>query len=196
MSYVLVLYYSRGGSVKEMAELIARGVERVSGIEALVRTVPSVSPNNEATEPEVPEQGAPYVTIDELKNCSGLVLGSPGYFANMSSPMRYFWETTTSVWFSGDLVGKPAGVFTSTGSYHGGQETTLTTMMWPLMHHGMVIVGIPFTNQALLQTKSGGTPYGASHVAGDDDKNPMTDNEKDICIALGERVAGMALRLK
>jgi NAD(P)H dehydrogenase (quinone) len=195
MSYVLVLYYSRYGAVKQMAQHIARGIESVTGIEARIRTVPAVSPTTEATEPAVPESGAPYVTLDDLKNCAGLALGSPTRFGNMAAPMKYFLDTTSSLWLAGSLVNKPATVFSSTASLHGGQETTLLSMMLPLFHLGFVIAGIPFTEADLINTQSGGTPYGATHVAGGDGKKPVTDEEARLCFAQGKRLAEIAMKL-
>tara|TARA_Y100000588_G_C14245836_1_gene921362 strand:- start:1451 stop:2068 length:618 start_codon:yes stop_codon:yes gene_type:complete len=194
--YVLILYYSRTGSVAALAQQIARGVERVDGIEAKIRTVPSVSPAIEATEPQVPDSGAPYVTMDELKNCSALALGSPTRFGNMAAPMKYFLDTTSNLWLSGDLVNKPAGVFSSTSSMHGGQETTLITMMLPLIHQGMVIVGVPYTENVLNTTQSGGTPYGPTHVAGIDNDKRIKKDEVELAKALGERLAHLALSLQ
>jgi NAD(P)H dehydrogenase (quinone) len=194
MSYILVLYYSRYGAVKQMAQHIARGIES-TGIEAMLRTVPPVSPTTEATDPAVPDSGAPYVTMDELKNCSGLALGSPTRFGNMAAPLKYFLDSTSSLWLSGGCVGKPASVFTSTASMHGGQETTLISMMLPLLHHGFVMVGIPYTEPSLTKTTSGGTPYGASHYAGADSKLPVTEEEQKLCFALGKRLAEIAQKL-
>ncbi len=195
MSYTLVLYYSRYGACAQMANLIARGVNSISGTEAMLRTVPAVSPNTEVASPPVPDAGAPYVTLDELKNCSALVLGSPTRFGNMAAPLKHFMDSTSGLWFSGDLSGKPAAVFSSTASLHGGQETTLISMMLPLLHHGMLIVGIPYTEQSLLTTKTGGTPYGASHLAGPESKFPISEEEKLLCMALGRRVAAVAVKL-
>lgn len=195
MSYILVLYYSRYGSVKQMAQYIARGVESVPGLEARVRTVPPVSPTTEATEASIPESGAPYATLDDLKNCAGLALGSPTRFGNMAAPMKYFIDQTSGLWLSGSLVNKPAAVFSSTSSLHGGQETTLLSMMLPLFHLGFVVLGVPYTEADLNTTKSGGTPYGASHHAGAAGKNPITDEEQRLCLALGKRLAEMATRL-
>lgn len=186
---VLVLYYSRHGATKEMAQYIARGVESVSGAEAVLRTVPEVSEVCEAIEDNIPGSGAPYVTLEDLGNCDALALGSPTRFGNMAAPLKYFLEKTTEHWFSGTLVDKPAGVFTSTSSLHGGQESTLLSMMLPLMHQGMIIVGLPYTQSDLLTTSSGGTPYGPSHVSGSDSQHPITDEEKRLCQALGERLA-------
>lgn len=195
MSEILVLYYSQGGAVKEMAQLIARGVESVTGAKARIRTVPKVSANCEATESDIPASGAPYVELEDLTECVGLALGSPTRFGNMAAPMKYFLDGTTSLWLKGALVGKPACVFTSTGSMHGGNETTLVTMMLPLMHHGMLIVGVPYSEPELTSTQSGGTPYGASHVGGAMDDKPITEDEKKLCIALGKRLAETALKL-
>src|SRR5579872_4636299 len=175
MAYILVLYYSRYGAVKQMAQYVARGIESVSGVEARLRTVPPVSPTTEATAPSVPDSGAPYVTLEDLKQCDGLVLGSPTRFGNMAAPLKYFLDTTSSLWLSGSLVNKPAGVFSSTSSLHGGQETTLMSMMLPLMHLGFVLVGIPYTEPDLNTTTSGGTPYGATHAAGTQGKNPISE---------------------
>lgn len=195
MLYTLVLYYSRYGACAQMANLIARGVNSVSGIEAMVRTVPQVSPITEVAAPKVPEAGAPYVTLDELKNCAALALGSPTRFGNMAAPLKYFIDSTSGLWLSGDLSGKPAAVFSSTASMHGGQETTLLSMMLPLLHQGMLMVGIPYTEMALINTKTGGTPYGASHLAGADSQLPISEEEKILCIALGKRLASVALKL-
>ena len=192
MKQVVVLYYSRHGATAEMARLIARGVESVDGVEAVLRTVPEISENCEATEPRVPEEGAPYVSLDELKSSDALALGSPGRFGNMAAPLKYFLEKTSAHWLSGSLVGKPAGVFTSTSSLHGGQESTLLSMMTPLLHHGMLISGLPYTESALLTTTTGGTPYGPSHVAGADNNCPISDDEKSLCMALGKRLATLA----
>lgn len=196
MSYILVLYYSRYGSVKQMAQHVARGVEAVPHIEAWVRTVPAVSPTIEATQPAVPESGAPYVTLEDLKNCEGLALGSPTRFGNMAAPMKYFLDTTSSLWLAGNLINKPAAVFSATASLHGGQETTLLSMMLPLMHLGFVIIGIPYSEADLNTTTSGGTPYGATHVTGPDGKKPITEEEQRLCFAMGKRLAELALRLK
>ena len=195
MTEILVLYYSQGGAVKEMAQLIARGVESVANAKARIRTVPKVSANCEATEPEIPSKGDPYVELSDLEECAGIALGSPTRFGNMAAPMKYFIDGTTNLWLKGALIGKPACVFTSTGSMHGGNETTLLTMMLPLMHHGMLIVGLPYSEPILSSTKSGGTPYGASHVGGAMDDKPITEDEKKLCIALGKRLAETALKL-
>lgn len=191
MSYILVLYYSRGGSTRNLAQAIARGVEQ-SGMEAKIRTVPPVSPDTQASEPSIPEQGEQYVTKEELQQCAGLALGSPTRFGNMASPVKYFLDTTSDIWLSGQLINKPAAVFTSTASMHGGQETTLTSMMTPLLHHGMVMVGIPYSEADLSTTQAGGTPYGASHVSGTKDQTTLTDSEKTLAIALGKRLGKVA----
>ena len=195
MTEILVLYYSQGSAVREMAQLIARGIESVSGTTARIRTVPKVSANCEATEPEIPAKGDPYVELTDLEECTGLALGSPTRFGNMAAPMKYFLDGTTSLWLKGALIGKPAAVYTSTGSMHGGNETTLITMMLPLMHHGMMMVGLPYSEPELSSTQSGGTPYGASHVGGAMDDKPITEDEKKLCIALGKRLAETALKL-
>lgn len=189
---VLILYFSRHGSTKTMAELIARGVEKNTDCEALLRTVPEISEVCEQVEDSIPASGAPYVTLDDLKQCDALALGSPTRFGNMAAPLKYFLEKTTSEWFSGSLEGKPAGVFTSTSSMHGGQESTLLSMMIPLLHHGMLITGIPYSNAQLLNTRSGGTPYGPSHVSGADSNAPISDDEKHLCIAFGQRLGKLA----
>lgn len=193
MLKILVLYYSRRGSTETMARQVARGVESVAGCEAVLRTVPDISPVCEKTADDIPERGAPYATLDDLKECAGLALGSPAYFGNIASPLKYFIESTTALWFSGALSGKPAGVFTSSGSMHGGQESTLLAMMQPLMHHGMLITSIPCNEIALKETRSGGTPYGPSHVA--EQNNQLTDHEKSLCLALGKRLATTAAKL-
>lgn len=195
MTEILVLYYSRGGAVREMAQLIARGIESVQGANARLRTVPNISANCEATEPDIPTSGDPYVELQDLEECAGLALGSPTRFGNMAAPMKYFLDGTTSIWLKGALIGKPACVFTSSGSMHGGNETTLITMMLPLMHHGMTILGIPYSEAALSSTKTGGTPYGASHIGGAMDDQPISDDEKKLCLALGKRLAETALKL-
>ncbi len=195
MSYVLVLYYSRYGAVKHMAQHIARGVESVPAIEAKIRTVPPVSPTTEATDPVIPDSGAPYVTLDDLKNCAGLALGSPTRFGNMAAPLKYFLDQTSGLWLGGNLVNKPAAVFSSTASLHGGQESTLLSMMLPLFHQGFVLLGIPYTEADLNNTQSGGTPYGATHVTGPSGKNPVTEEEQRLCFALGKRLAELAVKL-
>jgi NAD(P)H dehydrogenase (quinone) len=195
MSEILVLYYSQGGAVRDMAQLVARGVESVKGVKARVRTVPKVSANCEATEPDVPASGAPYAEQKDLQECIGLALGSPTRFGNMAAPMKYFLDGTAGLWLKGALVGKPAAVFTSTGSMHGGQETTLVSMMLPLLHHGMLMVGLPYSEPELSSTSSGGTPYGASHVGGSADDRAITEDERKLSIALGRRLADTALKL-
>lgn len=194
--YILVLYYSRYGSTLEMAKQIARGVEQVIGIEARLRTVPAVSPVTEATEPAIPDSGAIYCTEDDLKNCAGLLLGSPTRFGNMAAPMKYFLDGTSGIWLNGNLINKPAAVFTSTSTLHGGQESTLLSMIIPLLHHGMVITGIPYSEPGLSKTRTGGTPYGASHVASGDTPSKLDNDEVALCQALGKRVATLALQLQ
>lgn len=195
MQEILVLYYSHRGSVRALAEEVARGVHAVPGMAARVRTVPRVSTVCEAVEDEVPADGPPYVEMRDLEECAGLVLGSPTRFGNMAAPMKYFLDGLAGAWVNGTLVGKPAGVFTSTGSLHGGQESTLLTMMLPLLHHGALIVGIPYTEPDLNTTRSGGTPYGASHLAGPDGDSRLSEEERRLAVALGRRVAETALRL-
>jgi NAD(P)H dehydrogenase (quinone) len=195
MTEILVLYYSVGGSVREMAQLVARGIHQVAGASARVRTVPPVAPRTQVAEPPVPDEGAPYVELADLEQCAGLVLGSPTRFGNMAAPLKYFLDTTGALWAKGALAGKPAAVFTSTASLHGGQETTLTSMMLPLLHHGMLVLGLPYTLAEVNHTASGGTPYGASHWAGPADDKPLTDDERTLCIALGRRLAETATRL-
>ncbi|MCX7116162.1 MAG: NAD(P)H:quinone oxidoreductase [Gammaproteobacteria bacterium] len=190
--YILVLYYSRHGSTALLAQYIARGIESVEGIEARLRTVPEVSPTCEATSKEVPDVGAPYATLDDLRHCKGLALGSPTRFGNMASAMKYFWDTTSALWLSGDLVDKPAVVFSSSASMHGGQESTLLSMMIPLFHHGMVLLGLPYTEPALTSTRSGGTPYGVTHVALDE-QTQLTEDEMHLAKALGIRLARHSL---
>ena len=190
MAEILVLYYSAGGSVKRMAEFIASGVERVPGASARVRTVPRVFDKN-----PIPDEGAPYAELRDLEECAGLALGRPTRFGNMAAPLKHFLDGTALLWQRGTLAGKPACVFTSTGTLHGGQETTLVSMMMPLLHHGMLIMGLPYTLAELNATRSGGTPYGASHVAGIADDQPITDAERSLCIAQGKRLAEIALRL-
>ena len=194
MTKILIVYYSRNGSTAEMAQHIARGVESITGAEAVIRTVPEVSAVCEKTADTIPASGAIYATLDELRNCDGLALGSPTHFGNMAASLKYFIDNSTEVWFSGALIGKPASVFTSTGSLHGGQETTLLSMMLPLLHHGMMLLGLPYSEHALRETSSGGTPYGASHLA--TEINRITDDEKKLCQALGARLAKTALLLK
>jgi NAD(P)H dehydrogenase (quinone) len=193
---LLVLYYSRHGSTRQLAQLIAQGIDSVTGCEARVRTVPAVSTVTESTESSIPLDGAPYVELSDFKECAGLALGSPTRFGNMASAMKYFWDGTVADWVSGTLSGKPACVFTSTGSLHGGQESTLLSMMLPLMHHGMMILGLPYTHPELMSTKSGGSPYGATHWSGLDGKLPITEETRTLAIALGKRLAETALQLQ
>lgn len=196
MTDILVLYYSRYGGVAQMAREIARGVEEIQGMHARVRTVPTVSTVCEATQDSIPASGPPYATLDDLRECTGLALGSPTRFGNMAAALKYFLDGTSALWLSGALVGKPAAVFTSTSSLHGGQEATLLSMMLPLLHHGMLILGVPYSEPDLFSTRSGGTPYGPSHLAGADSKLPLTDEEKRLCRALGKRLAETARRLQ
>lgn len=196
MNEILVLYYSHYGAVKEMAQLIARGIEQTEGVKARLRTVPKVSAVCEAAEADIPKDGPPYAELKDLEECIGLALGSPTRFGNMAASMKYFWDGTGSLWMKGTLAGKPACVFTSTSSLHGGQETTLVSMMLPLLHHGMLILGIPYTQPELVTTTAGGTPYGASHTAGMTSDKPITEAERKLSIALGKRLAETALRLK
>jgi NAD(P)H dehydrogenase (quinone) len=193
---ILVLFYSRHGATRKLAELIAQGIESVPGCDARLRTVPAVSTVTEATEPEVPADGAPYVELDDLSDCAGIAVGSPTRFGNMASAMKYFWDGTATQWLSGTLAGKPACVFTSTGSLHGGQESTLLSMMIPLFHHGLMVLGLPYTHPELMTTSSGGTPYGASHWSGLDGKRTITEDEKRLAVALGRRLAETAVKLR
>jgi NAD(P)H dehydrogenase (quinone) len=193
---ILVLYYSRHGKTRRLAELVAQGVESVAGAEARLRTVPAVSTVAEATEPDIPRSGAPYVESSDLAECAGLALGSPTRFGNMAAPMKYFLDGTSAEWLSGTLAGKPAAVFTSTGSLHGGQETTLLSMMLPLLHHGMLVMGLPYSLPELMTTASGGSPYGATHWSGVDGNRAVTEDEKRLAIALGRRLAQAAGRLQ
>jgi NAD(P)H dehydrogenase (quinone) len=192
---ILVLYYSRHGSTRKMAELLAQGIESVDGCDALLRTVPAISTVNEATAPAIPDTGAPYVELADLERCAGLALGSPTRFGNMAAPLKYFWDGTSAQWLAGALAGKPACVFTSTGSLHGGQESTLLSMMLPLLHHGMLLLGLPYTHPELMTTRSGGTPYGASHWSGLNGTQPITDESRLLAIALGRRLATTAHKL-
>ena len=196
MTNILVLYYSRGGSVAEMARHIAHGVESVSDCKAVIRTVPSISTNCESTEPDIPDSGPPFATHEDLTSCDGLALGSPTRFGNMAAAMKYFIDSTSDIWASGNMAGRPATVFSSTASLHGGQESTLLSMMLPLLHHGMLMVGIPYTESALFTTGGGGTPYGATHVAGNNNELPISKDEKSLCIAVGKRLAEIAKKLK
>lgn len=193
---LLVLYYSRNGATRKLAEFIAQGVEAVPGCEAVLRTVPAVSTVTEATEAAVPASGAPYVELSDLQECAGLALGSPTRFGNMAAALKYFLDGTSGEWLSGTLAGKPACVFTSTGSLHGGQETTLTSMMLPLLHHGMLIVGLPYTDSALMTTSTGGSPYGATHWSGVTGDQPISEDSRTLAIALGKRLAQTARKLQ
>ncbi|ARG96518.1 NAD(P)H:quinone oxidoreductase, type IV [Legionella micdadei] len=193
--YVLVLYYSRSGKTAQLAQYIARGVESVTGIEARIRTVPPVSATCEAVDKPIPESGAPYATLDDLRYCYGLALGSPTRFGNMASPLKYFLDNTTPLWLAGDLVNKPACVFSSSSSMHGGQETTLVSMMLPLLHHGMLILGLPYTEPLLTSTISGGTPYGVTHVDGAANDNPLSMDEIALAKYLGKRLGDIAVSL-
>lgn len=193
--YVLILYYSRYGAVAKMAQQIARGIEEITGIEARIRTVPEVSTVCEATSSDIPNEGPPYASIEDVRDCCGLILGSPTRFGNMAAPLKHFVDHLSGLWFSGALVNKPVGFFSSTSSLHGGQETTLISMMLPMLHLGMLVVGIPYTEADLSTTQTGGTPYGPTHMAGKESKNPLSDEEKRLCKALGKRVATLALQL-
>lgn len=195
MSEILVLYYSRHGATAALAREVARGVESVAGMQARVRTVPAVSAVAEATEKPVPQDGPPYASHDDLRECAGIVMGSPTRFGNMAAPLKYFLDSTSALWLSGVLAGKPAGVFTSTSSPHGGQESTLLSMMLPLMHHGMLLVGLPYTEDEVVSTDGGGGPYGASHVARSESRPALTGAERRLARALGARVAGIAAKL-
>ena len=195
MAEILVLYYSVGGSVRRMAELVAQGVERVPGAAARLRTVPKVASVTQSAQAAIPPEGAPYCELRDLESCAGLALGSPTRFGNLAAPLKHFLDGTSALWLSGALAGKPACVFTSTASMHGGQETTLLSMMLPLLHHGMVIVGLPYTQAELNATRTGGTPYGPSHFAGIADDLPVADAERALCIAQGRRLAEIALKL-
>ena len=195
MSEILVLYYSQSGSTAEMARTIARGIEEVSGMQARLRTVPAVSTTCEATEASIPDRGAPYAELNDLEECSGLVLGSPTHFGNMAASLKHFIDGSGSLWMSGALIGKPAAVFTSTASMHGGQESTLLSMLVPLLHHGMVLMGLPYSEASLHQTTTGGTPYGASRLNSNDNA-PLDEHEKALCLALGRRVAETAQKLE
>lgn len=191
--YVLVLYYSRHGATRTMARLIARGIEK-EGLEARLRTVPAISTVTEATAPEIPEEGELYCSTEDLADCAGLALGSPTRFGNMAAPLKYFLDGTSGLWLNGALIDKPAAVFTSSSTLHGGQETTLLSMMLPLLHHGMAIIGLPYSEPGLTRTSGGGTPYGASHLAGTDSRRAVDDVEGELCLALGQRLARHAIR--
>ena len=193
--YILVLYYSRSGSVKQLAQYIARGIANIEGIDARIRTVPPVSTTCEAVDKAIPDEGAPYVSLEDLRDCAGLALGSPTRFGNMAAPLKYFLDSTSSLWLSGSLIDKPASVFSSTSSMHGGQETTLISMMMPLLHHGMIFLGLPYNESALNTTKTGGTPYGVTHVAGLNNDITLSDEEIILAKHQGERLARVALQL-
>ena len=193
---LLVLYYSRHGATRKMADLICQGIDSVAGCEARLRTVPAVSTVTHASAPAIPDHGPPYVELDDLRECDGLALGSPTRFGNMASAMKYFWDGTSAEWLAGTLVDKPACVFTSTGSLHGGQESTLLSMMLPLMHHGMLMLGLPYTHAELMTTAGGGTPYGASHWAGLNGDRQIGEDSRTLTIALGRRLALTALKLR
>ncbi len=192
---ILVLYYSPGGTTAEMANIIARGVEEIEGMQARVRTVPEVSPVSEQTAPAIPEDGPLYASTDDLAECAGLILGCPTHFGNMPAAMKHFIDNTSALWMGGKLAGKPAAVFSASTSMHGGQESTLLTMMLPLLHHGMLIVGLPYTETELFQTKTGGTPYGATRLTDDLEATPLSDEERKLCLAIGRRVASTAKKL-
>ena len=192
---ILVLYYSRHGNVAAMARQIARGIESVAGCQARLRTVPAVSTVCEAVADTIPDHGDPYVSLADLRDCDGLALGSPTRFGNMAAPLKYFLDGTSELWLAGDLIGKPAAVFTSTSSLHGGQESTLLSMLLPLLHHGMLLLGLPYSESDLLTTRSGGTPYGASHLSGADSRLPLSEEEQRLCRALGRRLADTARQL-
>ena len=195
MSEILVLYYSPGGTTAEMANVIAHGIEEIDGMEARIRTVPPVSPVTEASEEKVPDEGPLYATLDDLEQCAGLILGCPTHFGNMPAAMKHFIDSTGSLWMSGKLAGKPAGVFSASTSMHGGQESTLLTMILPLLHHGMLIVGIPYTQAELFSTETGGTPYGASRLTSDIESRPLSEDERTLCLSLGRRVSDTAKKL-
>ena len=192
MAEILVLYFSRHGSVEKLAKAISHGIESVNGCLARVRTVPSISANSEATEDSIPAAGPPYACISDLDECDAIIIGSPAYFGSMAAPLKYFLDQTSPQWLSGALVDKPAAAFTSSSSFHGGQETALFSMLVPLMHHGAIVVGIPYTEQSLNSTQTGGAPYGATHISGQNSKLPFSDDEKELCHALGKRVATLA----
>lgn len=195
MPYLLVLYYSRYGAVAKMAHQVARGIEAIDGVEVRIRTVPDISSVCEAVAEKIPAAGPPYATLEDVRGAIGIALGSPTRFGNMAAPLKHFIDSLSGLWFSGELVNKPAGFFSSTASLHGGQETTLVSMMFPLIHLGMLVVGVPYTESDLSTTQTGGTPYGPTHMAGKDSKNPLSDEEKRLCQALGKRLATIALKL-
>jgi NAD(P)H dehydrogenase (quinone) len=192
---ILVLYYSPGGTTAEMANIIARGIEEVDGAQARIRTVANVSPVTEQTEPTIPESGPLYATMDDLTECDGLVLGCPTHFGNMPAAMKHFIDGTSALWMGGKLAGKPAAVFSASTSLHGGQESTLLTMMLPLLHHGMLIVGLPYTETELFETRSGGSPYGATRFTDDLEDTPISDEERKLCLAIGRRIATTTKKL-
>lgn len=194
MHKILIVYYSRHGSVARMAEQISIGVDSNQACEAVLRCLPEVSANSEQCEPSIPATGVPYAQISDLQDCAGLIIGSPGYFGNMAAPLKYFLDQTSPLWLGGGMIGKPGGVFTATSSQHGGQETVLTSMMLPLLHHGMLVTGIPYSEPALNQTSTGATPYGASHVAGQQGQ-PLSEHETSACRALGKRIADLSCRI-
>lgn len=195
-NYILVLYYSQANNTYKMAKQICHGVDSIEGIEARLRTVPELKLATDThSSPKIPDTGPPYATCEDLENCSGLILGSPTRFGNMASPLKHFLDQTSSIWISGKLIGKPAGCFTSTGSLHGGMESTIISMMLPLFHHGMIIAGIPYSEPSLGKTKSGGTPYGPSHLAGNDSSRELDNDEKNICVAMGKRIAELSLKI-
>ena len=196
MKEILVLYYSRYGATAEMAQIIARGIETHPNCQARIRTVPAVSTVCEATEDDIPTQGPLYATLDDLRECAAMVLGSPTRFGNMAAPLKYFIDSTSSLWLAGELAGKPAALFTSTSSMHGGQETTLISMMLPLFHHGMLVMGLPYSETELLSTQTGGTPYGPSHTAGPESNRPLSGEEKQLCRALGKRLAETVVKMQ
>ena len=195
-SYVLVLFYSRHGSISEMAKYIARGINKASGIEAKIRQVPDVSDTTKTASPALPDEGAPYCTLEELADCSGLAIGSPSYFGSMAAPLKHFIDQTSTLWLTGQLIDKPACAFTSASTMHGGQEQCLHSMMTPLLHHGMVWVGLPYKNKELISTTTGGTPYGASHLANSTSENSLSSDEKALCEAQGKRIADMTKKLQ
>lgn len=196
MPYILVLFYSRYGATAKMADFIARGIRSVEGIDAKIRTVPEISPVTEATENDIPDNGPIYASLEDLKGCSGLALGSPAYFGNMASPLKYFLDTTGGLWLSGDLINKPATVFTSASTMHGGQESTLLNMMTPLYHHGCILVGLPYSEPLLNSTQTGGTPYGSSHYGGENGQNDISSEEKALLMAQGKRLAWVTKQLQ
>ena len=196
MTQILILYYSTSGHTEKMAQYIARGVESVNGAEAILRTVPPVSTSTQATDPPIPDAGAPYATLEDLERCDGLALGSPAYFGSMAAPLKHFWDSTSPLWLKGTLINKAASVFTTASTMHGGQEMALINMMVPLLHHGMAILGLPYSEPTLNSTTSGGTPYGASHYSGATNQLPLSQDEKALCQAQGKRLATIASKLK